>query len=219
MNMLARFSGSALLEREPQDLLDLRRAPAGPVAETAPAFATRPFAFKSPEEEAAYTLLARDERVLVLLSRDGSRLSAHAGSWAASAESFLPALSAESQEARERQARLAALRRFAILFRLDRSGLAFEEEKRMAAAGYSDAQLAAIRFLVERFDRGELRPGSRWTRSLAFLGLAGAGAWALQSRIGPAIDDALLAWLLSLLAATAIASFLSVTAHPREGRR
>ena len=219
MNMLARFSGSALLEREPQDLLDLRRAPAGPVAETAPAFATRPFAFKSPEEEAAYTLLARDERVLVLLSRDGSRLSAHAGSWAASAESFLPALSAESQEARERQARLAALRRFAILFRLDRSGLAFEEEKRMGAAGYSDAQLAAIRFLVERFDRGELRPGSRWTRSLAFLGLAGVGAWALQSRIGPAIDDALLAWLLSLLAATAIASFLSVTAHPREGRR
>ena len=84
----------------------------------------------------------------------------------------------------------------------------------MAAAGYSDAQLAAVRFLVEHFDRGELRGGARWTRSLAFLGLAGVGAW-----IGPAIDDTLLAWLLSILAATAIASFLSVTAHPREGRR
>ena len=219
MNMLARFSASAQLERVPEDLLDLRRAAAGPAAGIAPVYGTRPVALGSPEEEAAYTLLGRDERVLVLLSRDGSRLSALAGSWAASAESFLPALSAESQEARERQARLAVLRRFAILYRLDRSGLAFEEERRMAAAGYSDAQLAAVRFLVEHFDRGKLRPGSRWTRSLAFLGLAGVGAWALQSRIGPAIDDTLLAWLLSILAATAIASFLSVTAHPREGRR
>jgi hypothetical protein len=217
MNMLARISAAPVLERAPDAasarLLDLRPH--------LHASATSHLASPSlgSEEAAALALLDREERVLILLSRGGSRLAALAGSWAAAAESRLPALSAEAAEAQARQSRLAALRRYAILYRLDRSGLAFEEDERLDRAGYSEAQAEAVRFLVEQLDRSWSRPRGRWGKSLAFAALAIAGTFGLYRWLEQAVDDRLLSLLLAIVIATAIASFLSVTAHPAGAAR
>jgi hypothetical protein len=229
MNMLTRISASDLLEREPVDLPEMAAvepiaadAPVQPAAR--PRNARRPLpqrtiAYVSPEEEAALTLLSREERILVLISRGSSRLAMLAASWAGGVERRLPASDEEQAVARAERTRHNALRRFAILYRLEGSGIAFEEEARMQAAGYSDAQIDAVRFLVSRFDRSWSPPRARWSKSLAFLALTIAGAWLLESWIGPAIDDTLLAWMLSIIAATATASFMAVTAHPAGASR
>jgi hypothetical protein len=170
----------------------------------------------APAEAAALSLLDREERILILLSRTRSRLSGLAGSWAAAAERYLPAPSAESAEARSRKARLAALGRYAILYRLDLGGLAFDEDERLARAGYSEAQAEAVRTLVRRFDLGWSPPRGGWGKSAAFLALASGGTFLLERWLATGVDDTLLAWLLALVLATAAASFLAVIAHPVE---
>jgi hypothetical protein len=211
MNLLAR------IESAPRDLPMplpagepcLLRFPPQP-ARVAEAQASAP----TPAEAAALSLLDREERILILLSRTRSRLSGLAGSWAAAAERHLPAPSAESAEARSRKARLAALVRYAILYRLDRGGLAFEEDERLARAGYSDAQAEAVRALVHRFDLGWSPTRGGWGKSAGFLALAAGGTFLLQRWFAAGVDDSLLAWLLAIVLATATASIIAVTAHP-----
>jgi hypothetical protein len=208
MNMLVRIPTPAAIVREPQSSFVRVRADASEAADT----------FASREEAQAFTLLTRDERILILLSRTRSRLSALAVSGVSAIEALLPVLSPEAAAARKQAARLTALARFAILYRLDRSGLDFAEDARIARAGYSDVQVEAVRFLVGHFDRDWSPPRARWGKSAAFLALAGGGAWLTQLWIGAAIGDPLLAWLLAILAATASASFVAVTAHPSGSR-
>ena len=162
-------------------------------------------------------LLDREERVAILLSRRSSRLAALSGSWLAALDRKLPALSPQSAEARSRQAALAALRRFAILYRLDRGGLAFEEEDRLARAGYSDAQAEVVRALVERFNQDWSPPAAPWKRTAIWVGLGIAGVFGLDRWLDAGIDDPYVALILSIVMVSAITSFVSVSAHPAGG--
>src|SRR4051794_33262709 len=78
----------------------------------------------------AASSLDREERVAILLSRRSSRLAALAGSWGR-----IPAAQRPEAGFGPSRSKLAALRRFAILYRLDGGGLAFEEEERLARFG------------------------------------------------------------------------------------
>ena len=223
MNMLARIP-ETLLEREPKVHLVLLDTPP-PAAAPAPAepkpAVYRPARAPSAAEEAAFALLDREERLEILLSRGTGRLRVLAGSWVASLDRILPAPSPDGALARERAARFAALRRYAVLHRLERGGLAFEEEARLIHAGYTEAQAEVIRALVERFDDGWTRPNAAWRRVAGWFAIACGGGWLLDRWLAAGVDDPYVALLLAIVITAGMVSFLAVSAHPagRRGRR
>jgi hypothetical protein len=222
MNMLARISApEALLERPdaakaPARVEMVLVEPAAPLP--APAIGWRRQAAPSPEA-AAFTLLHREERLAILLSRRASRLAALSGTWLSAVDALLPAASPAAAAARDEAGRRAALRRYAILYRLDRGGIAVAEEARLAAAGFSEAQAETIRALVEHFDISWAPPAKAWKRVAILAAIAAGGTFLLDRWLGRGVGDPAVAWLLSIVIACGIASFLSVTAHPRGGQR
>ncbi|MEA3001664.1 MAG: hypothetical protein QOH81_452 [Sphingomonadales bacterium] len=117
--------------------------------------------------------------------------------------------------------RLEALRRYAVLHRLDGGRLSAEEDQRLRRAGFSELQAGAVRAIVETFEAparaaGAARSGRGVTAAL--LALSALLVTFIDRWLARQLDDSLGALLLSILMTISLVSFLSIAGHPH-GRR
>jgi hypothetical protein len=110
--------------------------------------------------------------------------------------------------------RLEALRRYAILYRLDGAKLPAGEEARLLGLGYSRVQAASVRAMVDAKDSRVPRK-RRWPTGLVLLAAIGAAIALLDSWLARQVDDPLSALVVTIALVTGIASMLAVSAHPR----
>lgn len=165
--------------------------------------------------------LTRDEWTAVLLSVGDGRRSLRAAHARGRLGRFLLG---NRRSAHLTSARLEALRRYAVLHRLQGPRLPLEEAARLRHTGVSDRQAAAVRAIVDAFHAPShpARGGrSALVAAAPLLAIGGIGALLvilLDRWLTAQLDDPLGALLLSILMTTGFASFLSVAGHPRGGR-
>jgi hypothetical protein len=154
--------------------------------------------------------LDRTERSAVLLSRDDGRASLagnRAGAWLGRL------ISGSHPSARLSGDRLEALRRYAILYRLEGAKLPAGEEARLLGLGYSGAQAASVRAMVDAMD---LRPRRKrgWLTGLVLLAVAASAVTLLDAWLARQVDDPLSALVVTIALVTGVVSMLAVSAHP-----
>ncbi len=113
-------------------------------------------------------------------------------------------------------ARLEALRRYALLYRLEGAALPLEEDRRLREAGFADRQAEAARALVDaRARRPEARAGAGAKGIMAALVAIGAAASFLTDRwLAHQVDDPLAAHVVTIMLVTWLVSITAVTGHP-----
>ena len=113
-------------------------------------------------------------------------------------------------------ARLEALRRYALLYRLEGAALPLEEDKRLREAGFSDRQADAARALVDaQSPRRSARPWlSGATIGAALLAAGAALAFMIDRWLAQQVDDRLAAHVMTILLVTWIVSIVAITGHP-----
>lgn len=157
-----------------------------------------------PQERAAVLVSLRDSRASATRSRPRSRL--------------MRILFGQGRRASLADGRLEALRRYAILYRLEGTALSGEEDARLLVAGISERAVAAARALVDAHYM-PVRKGPRvpWTLA-AIIGLAGLGAAFLYRWLAAQFADPAGALIVTILLATWAVSFAAVTGHPQAHR-
>ena len=175
-----------------------------------------------PGPDSATAELSRDEWTAVLLSLgDGRRSLRAVQARGRLGRVFL----GNRRPAHLTSARLEALRRYAILHRLQGTRLSDEEAARLRGTGFSDRQAAAVRAIVDSFHApsrpaGAERPARTAMAALLAMGAIGAVLVILLDRwLSTQLDDPLGALIISILVTTGFVSFLSVAGHPHGGRR
>jgi hypothetical protein len=110
--------------------------------------------------------------------------------------------------------RLEALRRYAILYRLEGAKLSEGEEARLLGLGYSATQAATVRAMVDAMDfRAPRKRG--WPTGLVLLAILASAIILLDTWLARQVDDPLSALVVTIALVTGVASMLAVSAHPR----
>ena len=117
-------------------------------------------------------------------------------------------------------ARLEALRRYALLYRLEGAALPLDEDMRLREAGFSDRQAEAARALVDaQSPHRRERPGKGGAMIPAALLAAGAAlAFLIDRWLAHQVDDPLAAHVVTILLVTSLVSIIAVTGHPHPRR-
>jgi uncharacterized protein (DUF2147 family) len=173
----------------------------------------------APEAVSATAELSRDEWTAVLLSAHDGRRSLLVGRTRGRLGRFFLG---ERRSAQLTSTRLEALRRYAVLYRLQGAGLAWEEDARLRAAGFSDRQAEAVRAIVDSFGGPKRADGAAWGATATLLAVTAISATPVllvDRWLAAQLDDQLGALMLSILMTTGFVSFLCVAGHPHGGNR
>ncbi|HEX4737074.1 MAG TPA: hypothetical protein VH331_05895 [Allosphingosinicella sp.] len=192
-----------------------------PAAELAPR-QSRALAFllsgapSAPGEALALTaepevVLGREERAAVLTSLRDGRPSAAGSRWRTRVARIFfglrPPVSLGNR-------RLEALRRYAVLYRLESSAMSVEEDERLLDSGLSVRHATAIRALVDAYYVPERSlPRVPWTMA-AMVALVLVAAASLYRWLAAQFDDSAGALIVTILLATWVVSISAITAHP-----
>ncbi|MDB5691034.1 MAG: hypothetical protein JWO81_97 [Alphaproteobacteria bacterium] len=154
------------------------------------------------------------DRGAILVSRTDGRGSLTV----TSARTWLGTFFGFRQPSRLAGDRFEALRRYALLYRLEGAGLSFAEDKMLLRAGLSERDLAAVRAIVDAAAIAFRTPTRRRLRSVLTGGLllsaALLSAWLLDAWLARQVDDGLSALMVAIMMVTGIVSMLAVSAHP-----
>ena len=118
-------------------------------------------------------------------------------------------------------ARLEALRRYALLYRLRGAPLPPAEQARLRGAGFCERQAEAARALVDAhatLRRTRPRGGGRLVGALLFA-LAAAATLLIDQWLARQVDDGPSALIITIMLVTWIVSIAAITSHPHIGRR
>jgi hypothetical protein len=155
--------------------------------------------------------LDRAEQAAILLSQsDGRRsLGGHrASAWLGRLVSGAP------RSTRLGGDRLEALRRYAILYRLEGARLSPDEDRSLLRHGYSARQTVSIRFMVDSMDApSPRRRGS--AGGLILLASVAAAIYLLDAWLARQVDDPLSALVVTIALVTGLVSMVAVSAHPK----
>ncbi|HEX4739170.1 MAG TPA: hypothetical protein VH331_16590 [Allosphingosinicella sp.] len=156
--------------------------------------------------------LSGDEQAAVIASLADGRASIGVGSFARLVRAVF-GLRLTAVFAGER---LEALRRYALLYRIEGAALKLEEDARLRGAGFSDRQAEAARALVDAHapHRRERMRGEGRLVGAALLAIAAAAILFIDRWLARQVDDRLGALLITILLVTWIVSIAAVTSHP-----
>jgi hypothetical protein len=156
--------------------------------------------------------LSGDEQAAVFASLTDGRASIAAGAFGRMVRAFFglrPAAAFAGE-------RLEALRRYALLYRLEGAALKLDEDARLRGTGFSERQAEAARTLVDAhapYRRERTRAGGRLVGA-ALLVLAAAAILFIDQWLARQVDDRLGALLITIMLVTWIVSIAAVTGHP-----
>jgi hypothetical protein len=204
MSLLAPIVPAAELEPLQSEAISFLLSGASPGPGEALALSIEPEVVLGPQERAAVLVSLRDSRASAARSRRRSR--------------FMRIVFGQRRRISLADDRLEALRRYAILYRLEGAALSREEEERLLGAGLSDRHATAARALVDaHYMPVRDRPRVPWTLA-AMVGLAGLGATFLYRWLAAQFADSAGALIVTIMLAAWVVSFAAITGHP-QGRR
>ena len=156
--------------------------------------------------------LSGEEQRAVLASLADGRASIGAASFGRFARGFFglrPAAALAGE-------RLEALRRYALLYRLEGAALTLDEDTRLRGAGFSDRQTEAARALVDAHasHRRERARGGGRLMAVALLAVAAAAIVLIDEWLARQVDDRLGALMITIMLVTWIVSIAAITSHP-----
>jgi hypothetical protein len=117
-------------------------------------------------------------------------------------------------------ARLEALRRYAVLYRLEGAALPPEEDSRLRKAGFSDRQVEAARGLIDarfQYEAAGTRAGGK-TITAALLATGATAAFLIDRWLAHQVDDTLSAHIMTIMLVTWLVSMGAITSHPHSRR-
>ena len=170
----------------------------------------------TPAPELAPRRLGRPERDAIALALNEGRTALLLGRVARVFGRLWLGLNDEPVFAAER---IEAIRRYAVRYRLEGSGLALAEDDRLRAAGVDEIEAAELRAIVDAHAavRTTRRPGRLLGQLLGGLLLAAIpvmGATILYSWLATQAEDRLSALVVSIVLVVAIVSPVALAGHP-----
>jgi hypothetical protein len=199
MNMIAKIAAPATLADRP---------------------ALQPSAARDPvAANDATASLSPADRIAILVSRTDGR-----GSLAAtSVRTLIGGLFGFRRRLHLAGERLEALRRYAILYRLEGAGLSLAEDDRLMRAGVSARQARSVRALVDAMENAPPAATRGRARSVLngalLLAAAGTSVTLIDLWLARQVDDALSALMVTIMFVTGVVSMLAVSAQPGPPRR
>lgn len=164
--------------------------------------APEPMVRSDPGVRAVLPKLGTQERRAVLLARTDPPSSLHRG-FGSRLMGLLFGIAPPHMLA---DARLEALRRYALLYRIHRETMAETEVARARRAGYSDAELAKARALIDATYGKSERKRDTQILAIAFgSAITALIIFAAASQVAPTVDSPLIAAILAGVAIVSLA--------------